>query len=76
MSVDANSAVDVNLTAVGRTVNNSTLFAAFVADGVAEQGPLIGLAIGLSIAIGLLIGLVFLVLGVIPRVLKNVKRIR
>lgn len=68
--------IDVNLTAFGSTINASTGLASDVVGGVADQGELIGLAIGLTISIGLLIGLIFLVIGVIPRLLKAVKNIR
>jgi len=68
--------VDVNLTAISNTVNNSTELGFLVLEGVQNQGDLIGLAIGLVIAIGLLFGLIFLVIGVIPKLLAKVKGIR
>jgi len=68
--------VDVNLTAIGNTINNSTTLGHLVVQGVADQGDLIGLAIGLAIAIGLLIGLIFLVISIIPRLIAKVKGIR
>ena len=68
--------VDVNLTAVGNTINNATTLGHLVVAGVGDQGGLIGLAIGLAIAIGLLIGLIFLVIGIIPRLIGKVKGIR
>ena len=68
--------VDVNLTAISNTINNSTTLGHLVVQGVADQGDLIGLAIGLAIAIGLLIGLIFLVISIIPRLIAKVKGIR
>ena len=68
--------VDVNLTAIGNTVNNSTTLGHLVLSGVKDQGDLIGLAIGLAIAIGLLIALIFLVISIIPRLIGKVKGIR
>lgn len=68
--------VDINMTSFGQTINHSTELAQSVTGGVADQGGLIGLAIGLAIAIGLLIGLIFLVLGVIPRLLAKVKDLK
>ena len=65
--------IDVNLTAIGGTVNASTGLGAEVIEGVKDQGEIIGLAIGLSIGIGLLIGLVFLVIALIPALIKKVK---
>ena len=68
--------VDVNLTAIGNTINNSTALGNYVMAGVRDQGDLIGLAIGLAIAIGLLISLIFLVISIIPRLIAKVKGIR
>jgi len=68
--------VDINLSEIGGILNNSTALGDLVMKGVKDQGELMGLAIGLAIAIGLLIGLIFLVIGVIPRLIKVVKNIR
>jgi len=68
--------VDVNLTALSNTINNSTTLGHLVLAGVTDQGALIGLGIGLAIAIGLLFGLIFLVIGVIPRLLAKIRTIR
>ena len=68
--------VDVNLTAIGNTVNNSTTLGHLVMAGVQDQGDLIGLAIGLAIAIGMLIALIFLVISIIPKLIGKVKGIR
>ncbi len=68
--------IDVNLTAIGETVNASTGLAAEVTEGVKDQGEIIGLAIGLTLGIGLLIGLIFLVLAIIPRLIASVKGFR
>ena len=68
--------VDVNLTAIGNTINSSTTLGHLVLAGVKDQGEIIGLAIGLAIGIGLLIGLIFLVISVIPRLIAKVKGIR
>ena len=68
--------VDVNLTAISNTVNNSTELGFLVLEGIQQQGDLIGLAIGLTIAIGLLFGLIFLVIGVIPKLLSKVRGIK
>ena len=68
--------VDVNLSEIGRIVNNSTTLGDFVIRGVKDQGEIIGLAIGLAIGIGLLIGLVFLVIGLLPRLIKAVKKFK
>jgi len=68
--------IDVNLTAIGGTVNASTGLGAEVIEGVKDQGEIIGLAIGLALGVGLLIGLIFLVLAVIPRLIGAVKGFR
>lgn len=68
--------VDINLTAFGGTINESTWLAADVVGGVRDQGVLIGLAIGLTVAIGLLIALIFLVLSIIPRLIATVKGLK
>lgn len=68
--------VDVNLTAIGNTINNSTTLGHLVVGGVRDQAGLIGLAVGLAIAIGLLIGLIFLVISIVPRLIAKVKGIR
>ena len=53
--------VDVNLSTIGNTVNNSTYLGEQVTAGIANQGDLIGMAVGLFIALGLIFGVVFLV---------------
>lgn len=69
-------AVTIDLDNIASIVNNSTTLGDFVMEGVKDQGDLIGLGIGVAIAIGLLIGLIFLVIGIIPRLIKSVKNIR
>jgi len=68
--------VDVNLTSISNTINNSTTLGHLVMAGVKDQGEIIGLAIGLALGIGLLIGLIFLVIGIVPKLIAKVKGIR
>ena len=68
--------VDINLTPIGRAVNNGTQLGERIIGGVNDQGDLIGLAIGIAIAVGLLLTLIFLVLAFVPKLIKNVKGIR
>ena len=72
----ASGSVDINLTAISKTVNNATTLGHMVLAGVEDQGELIGLAIGLVIAIGLLFGLIFLVISVIPKLIGKVKGLK
>ena len=69
-------AVDVNLTPIGQTINNTTLLGAKVVGGVADQGDLIGLAIGLTIAIGMLFGVVIAMLVFIVVLIRKTKGIK
>ena len=67
---------DLNLTALGRTTNNSVGIAESIMFELQNQSSLIGLGIAISIALALIFGAIFLVINFIPRLIGKVKGIR
>jgi len=68
--------IDVNLTKISNTINNSTEMAAEVTDGIAEESDDIGTAIGITISVLFYIGLIVVVLGIIFLIFNWVKSIK
>ena len=68
--------IDVNLTKISNTINNSTEMAAEVTDGIAEESDDIGTAIGITISVLFYVGLIVVVLGIIFLIFNWVKSIK
>lgn len=68
--------LDLNLTAISNTINNSTTLASNVMGGVKDQGELVGTAIGITLAVGLFLALVLLVIAFLPRIISTVKGLK
>jgi len=69
-------AFNLDLNNIGELTNYSIQTSENVIGEVANQGDLIGLAIAIAIALSLIFGAVFLVVGLIPRLIKTVKGIK
>ncbi|MCK4429128.1 MAG: hypothetical protein KAU95_02035 [Candidatus Aenigmarchaeota archaeon] len=67
---------DLNLTTMGNLTNNATGTVEAIAEELANQGGLIGLAIALSIALTLIFGTIIIVVNFIPALIKKVKSIK
>lgn len=65
--------IDVNMDNFSTMVNKGGELGANVTTGVSDQGNLIGIAVGITIALSLLFGVVFLILGYIVKLIKEVK---
>jgi len=68
--------IDVNLTPISNTINNSTQMASEVTGGIADESDDIGTAIGITISILFYIGLIVVVLGIIFLIFNWVKSIK
>ena len=68
--------IDVNLTPISNTINNSTNMASEVTGGIADESDDIGTAIGITISVMFYIGLIVVVLGIIFLIFNWVKSIK
>jgi len=68
--------IDVNLTSISNTINNSTTMADEVTGGIADESDDIGTAIGITISVLFYVGLIVVVLGIIFLIFNWVKSIK
>jgi len=69
-------AIDVNLTPISNTINNSTEMASQVTSGIADESDDIGTAVGITLSVLFYIGLIVVVLGIIFLIFNWVKSIK